>query len=87
MSTIYYFRVFENEELDPCATLIARENIVDALSHYDFKWLDCTGGQASFEPIGDFAVFENVVRVVARINQYNLLSVTHCLDPGVGLFL
>jgi hypothetical protein len=83
---MYYYRVFENEETNPLATLEARNRIAEALKLFKFEWCDMTGGQASFFPEGDFEIFKSVVLLIAKVENFNVLEIKFCLDPGIGLF-
>ena len=88
MNTIFYFRVSEDESINPCATLDARNKISELLIKLKFSWIDMVGGQSAFDgDIGLFELFEFIVNATVKKNGYNLLDLKHCPNPGTGLFM
>lgn len=86
---IYYFHVDEDDTVNPCATIDARNMITIALQKIGFEWIESTGGQCVFEAVVDplmWAIFKRTVNNIATRESYNLVSVKLCEDPGLGLF-
>jgi hypothetical protein len=83
---MYYYRVDENLDDNFCANLEARNKIAEALAFFNFQWIDMTNGQASFEPVGDFENFKAIVRLVERVEGFNVIELKKCKDVGIGLF-
>ena len=75
-SKIYYF---ETDGLEN------RNKIAEMLELYKFEWIDMTGGQAAFKPIGNFNTFKRLIEIYADIHNIKVYYIKHCEDPGLGL--
>lgn len=82
---MFYFRVIYDPIIDN-DPFDGRNLINNVLNKFGYKWFDCCGGQAAFEPKGDFIQFVSIIRGLA--NQYNIPveRIEHCNYPGLGLF-
>jgi hypothetical protein len=81
---MYYFRL-ENDEM--MATIDARNRIILALEHFGYEYRDITGGQASFYTEGKtFKQFKKIVRLMVKLDGYDVIEIKHCLYPGLGLY-
>lgn len=84
---MFYYQVDEPTDENVCANLDARNHIADFLKTAGFIIYDTTGGQASFYDEGDFNIFQKIVKSIAKIYNYNVVELKHCVDPGLGLFM
>ena len=85
--TVFYFRVLEDETINKCATLLARDDIAETLAVFGFDWLEMQHGQACFESNGNFSLFKKIVEKIVKYGKYNLVTIGDIPDPGYGLFL
>ena len=77
MDKIFYVCVETYEE---------RHKLDEVLSMLGYKFVDCTGGQYSCRPKGDFEDFKKAVIQICNHNNLTLHTVRHIPDPGLGLF-
>jgi hypothetical protein len=63
-----------------------RSKLANVLSILGYEFLDCTGGQYSCSPKGDFEDFKKIVIQICNHNNLTLHTVRHIPDPGLGLF-
>jgi hypothetical protein len=82
---MFYFRVIHNPE-QKYDTLDARNKIEKVLNTYNYDFMDMTGGQGAFHPLGSFEVFKFIVELVAKQRNYTISEIKHCPYPGLGLF-
>ena len=83
---VFYFKVDEDENVNQCATIIARDAIATQLAHLGFTWVEATGGQCAFVDNNHFELFAQIVRSTAEARGFNVIDLKHCEDPGAGLF-
>ena len=77
MNKIFYVCVETFEE---------RSKLEEILSMLGYDYVDCTGGQYSCRPFGEFEDFKKAVIQICNHNNLTLHTVRHIPDPGLGLF-
>ena len=74
---MFYFRVKTFEERSVLATM---------LTEIGYSFIDMTGGQAAFEPLGTFYKFESFIKRYCELVDIKVLEIKECEYPGLGLF-
>ena len=82
---MFLFQVNEDCSNDACADLDALNLIANELKKHGFDLVEMTGGRALFNESRGWPRFKAVVEYMSFMHNINVIQITACDDPGIGL--